>query len=415
MTYPTCIDYKKLGKKQYTLVARDSQRKLVTGLPDSSKARDVDFLVIMGNWQDPLLDCTLIPGKPDKKFIEKKTKFVEPKTVEYLLKKPCFVDCRGFPRSTPILLECVSSYNSFQDVPRVKDLRQVEVTVSRSGKSTEAIIEAVLVSKRKITVPLLVAPLVNPYFIPAISSSDIVLPEIRFSSLFDPTPKSTEEMLIQERLVSLGSVLEKSNPSPTSNVLATLTPHPGFTQGENVMKKIVKRKRGEEDDGEEVGEQQLMAPTKILKFPTPISKGKSTDGRPVDKEDSVMKNKDGHGGLVADAVGRSLLLLRDMKSWQENSSDHVIANLKRNSILFIQGIFEVGSRLLETESLLREALTENASLKELEKTASTRIQTVESQHKSVEARLMTAERQMRELKAKYDDEFNKFYKLRAEN
>jgi hypothetical protein len=213
----------------------------------------------------------------DKKFIEKKTKFVEPKTVEYLLKKPCFVDCRGFPRSTPILLECVSSYNSFQDVPRVKDLRQVEVTVSRPGKSTEAIIEAVLVSKRKIMVPLLVAPLVNPYFIPAISSSDIVLPEIRFPSLFDPTPKSTEEMPIQERSVSLGSVLEKSNPPPTSNVLATLTPPPSFTQGENVMKKIVKRKRGEEDDGEEVGEQQLMAPTKILKFPTPISKGKSTD------------------------------------------------------------------------------------------------------------------------------------------
>ena len=81
----------------------------------------------------------------------------------------------------------------------------------------------------------------------------------------------------------------------------------------------------------------------------------------------------------------------------------------------IQGIFEVGSKLLETERLLREALTENALLKKFEKTASTRIQTVESQHKSVEARLMTAERQVRELKVKYDDEFNQVYKLHAEN
>ena len=53
----------------------------------------------------------------------RKTEFVERKTVEYLLKKPCFVDCRGFPCSTPILLEYVPSYNSFQDTPKVKDLR----------------------------------------------------------------------------------------------------------------------------------------------------------------------------------------------------------------------------------------------------------------------------------------------------
>ena len=56
------------------------------------------------------------------------------------------------------------------------------------------------------------------------------------------------------------------------------------------------------------------------------------DGRAVDKEDSVMKNKDGHGGLVANVVGKSLLFLKDMKSWQENSSEHVIENLKRNSV-----------------------------------------------------------------------------------
>ena len=53
------------GRKQYTLVARNSKRKLVTELPDSSKGQDEDFLVITGNWQNPLFNCPLILGKLD--------------------------------------------------------------------------------------------------------------------------------------------------------------------------------------------------------------------------------------------------------------------------------------------------------------------------------------------------------------
>ena len=54
----------KTGRDQYTLVARNSDRKLVTGLPNSSKDRDEDFLVITGNWQNPHISCPLIPEKP---------------------------------------------------------------------------------------------------------------------------------------------------------------------------------------------------------------------------------------------------------------------------------------------------------------------------------------------------------------
>uniref|UniRef100_A0A2N9HBS3 Uncharacterized protein n=1 Tax=Fagus sylvatica TaxID=28930 RepID=A0A2N9HBS3_FAGSY len=95
------------------------------------------------------------------------------------------------------------------------------------------------------------------------------------------------------------------------------------------------------------------------------------EGRPVDRDDFIMKNKDGHGSLVANAVGKSLFLPKDMVSWQENNSERLIENLKCHSMLSIQGIFEVSSKLLETERLLREALGENALLKELEKMAST--------------------------------------------
>jgi hypothetical protein len=52
------------GRDQYTLVARNSDRKLVTGLPDSSKSRDEDFLVITGNWQNPYISYPLVPGVP---------------------------------------------------------------------------------------------------------------------------------------------------------------------------------------------------------------------------------------------------------------------------------------------------------------------------------------------------------------
>ena len=38
---------------QYILVAHNSDKKLVTWLPDSSKGQDEDFLVITGNWQNP--------------------------------------------------------------------------------------------------------------------------------------------------------------------------------------------------------------------------------------------------------------------------------------------------------------------------------------------------------------------------
>ena len=53
----------KMGK-MYTLVTHNSLRKLVTGLLDSSKGRDEDFLVITRNRCDPFFGCPLTPGKP---------------------------------------------------------------------------------------------------------------------------------------------------------------------------------------------------------------------------------------------------------------------------------------------------------------------------------------------------------------
>jgi hypothetical protein len=59
------------------------------------------------------------------------------------------------------------------------------------------------------------------------------------------------------------------------------------------------------------------------------------EGRPVDENDSVLKSKEVQGGQVADAVGRALLLPKDMKIWQEKRSEHMVENLKRDFILVV--------------------------------------------------------------------------------
>ena len=84
---------------------------------------------------------------------------MERKTVEHLLKRPCFIDSSRRPRSAPILLGYEPSYKSFLSEPIVKDSRQAEVTVSRPGRDQEEIIQAVpLTARRGVQIPQLVTP-----------------------------------------------------------------------------------------------------------------------------------------------------------------------------------------------------------------------------------------------------------------
>ena len=59
----------------------------------------------------------------------------------------------------------------------------------------------------------------------------------------------------------------------------------------------------------------------------------SVDGRSVNEDDSVIKGCDVRGGQVADADGKALLFPRDMKIWEGDSSEHILENLKRDSVL----------------------------------------------------------------------------------
>ena len=162
----------------------------------------------------------------DKEFTAKKVELMERKTVEHLLKKPCFIDSGGRPRAASILLNYVPSYKSFQKGPTVKHFRQEEITVTRPGKDQEDIIQAVPVTARRgVQVPQLVPPLSNPDFVPSLESSEIGLPIIRFPSVFDPDPKPTKEMSIQKRTVNISTVLG------TSVLETSRTSPPGFSQG----------------------------------------------------------------------------------------------------------------------------------------------------------------------------------------
>ena len=63
----------------------------------------------------------------------------------------------------------------------------------------------------------------------------------------------------------------------------------------------------------------------------------------------------------------------------------------------VQGIFEAGNHLLETERFLNQSCDEVKRLKDFEKSALTKIWVAESAHKSAEAGLKTSERQVVEL------------------
>jgi hypothetical protein len=301
----------------------------------------------------------------DKEFTAKKVELVERKTVEHLLKRPCFIDLGGCPHAASILLDYVPSYKSFQKGPTVKHFRQEEVTVVRPGKDQEDIIQAVLVTARRgVQVPQLVPPLSNPELVPSLESSEVGLPIIRFPSFFDPDPKPIEEMPIQKRSINISTVLGMSalETSETSPLASPLAPPPGFSQGEDVMGK--KRKRGKEQN-DDVSGQEGSSPSRLPKAKAP-KKGKSKndqalqkatgqvsqrhmhqdeskqpwsctfllENRPVDEGDSVLKSGKGvRGGQVAEAVGKALLLPEDMKVWQEKRSKHMLENLKRDSIL----------------------------------------------------------------------------------
>lgn len=141
----------KTGINLYTLIIRNLDRKLVTGLPDSNKGRDKGFLVVTRNWRDPIFcrrvyantlfmiwQLTLVLFSfSDKEFTKTNIEFVQWKFVEYVLKKACFVDARGYPCSAPILLNYTPSYNTFQDAPRIWDPRLTAISVSNSEKATQ--------------------------------------------------------------------------------------------------------------------------------------------------------------------------------------------------------------------------------------------------------------------------------------
>jgi hypothetical protein len=277
----------------------------------------------------------------DDDLTAKNVKFVERKTIEHLLKRLCFIDSGRRPRSMPILLGYELSYKSFWKRPTVKDSRQAEVTVSRPRRDQEDIIEAVpMTVRREVQIPQLVTPFIDPNFVPSVQTSKVGLLVIRFPSIFDPTPNISEDMPVQRRSINLGSVL--GSLALQASETSTLPLAPEFSEGESVMKR---RKKGEEV-AEEAGEQRALAPTEPSMTKSPSKKGKDknsrtpqkatgdvlhkrkhhkeslvswscefyVDNRPVNEEDSVWKSKDVRGGQIVDAVGRALLLPKDMRA-----------------------------------------------------------------------------------------------------
>jgi hypothetical protein len=166
-------------------------------------------------------------------------------------------------------------------------------------------------------------------------------------------------MPIQKRTINIGAVLGTLAPEPSET--SSHPPAPGFSEGEFVMKKRKTREKEVEEAKAQKAPAQIEPP--VTKSPSKKGKGKNSrasqkaighdshkrkhqkdspapwtcefyvDGRPVNEDDSVWKSKDVRGGQIADAVGRALLLPKDVRAWQGNNTTQMIENLKRDSVV----------------------------------------------------------------------------------
>uniref|UniRef100_A0A2N9H0X6 Uncharacterized protein n=1 Tax=Fagus sylvatica TaxID=28930 RepID=A0A2N9H0X6_FAGSY len=183
-------------------------------------------------------------------------------------------------------------------------------------------------------------------------------------------------MPIQKRIVDIRSVLEERAPElPRAEVAEKQqvpiniepTTKPSSKKGKSKDSRTLQKAVGHVSHKRKHQKEQ----------PAPWQCEFYVDGRPVNEDDSVWKSKDVRGGQIADALGSALLLPKDMKNWKGNDSTHMIENLKRDSVVAVQGVFEAGYRLIEAERLLNESLAENDRLREVEKAASARIREAE--------------------------------------
>ena len=96
---------------------------------------------------------------------------------------------------------------------------------------------------------------------------------------------------------------------------------------------------------------------------------------------------------------------------------HLYFTLSYSLFLFqaVQGIFEAGDRLLETERRLNRSAEEIKRLKELESSSSVRIRAAESAQRSAEAGLLNLQNQLTELQRQLDSEYKSASQVRIEN
>uniref|UniRef100_A0A2N9GL39 Uncharacterized protein n=1 Tax=Fagus sylvatica TaxID=28930 RepID=A0A2N9GL39_FAGSY len=213
-------------------------------------------------------------------------------------------------------------------------------------------------------------------------------------------------MPIQRRTINIGSVLGTLAPEPSETSDLPLAPR--FSEGESVMKK---RKKGEEGV-EGAREQQALVQTESSVTKSSSKKGKGKNSRAPQKATGHVSHKRKHQ--------KELLVPWSCEFYVNGRPVNEDDSIWKSKDA-VQGIFETGSRLIETERFLNDFLIENDRLREVEKMASARIKEVESQHKTAEEGLQTVECQLVEISAKLERECNrssgfqtKINKLRAE-
>uniref|UniRef100_A0A2N9FWJ5 Uncharacterized protein n=1 Tax=Fagus sylvatica TaxID=28930 RepID=A0A2N9FWJ5_FAGSY len=119
------------------LKAKNVNKKLVNGLPDTNKGYDKDYLRVLGDWFTDGSACRSLFGYPDPSRIEVHEKQADVELVKRVLATNVYVDQRGEPRSAPLLLRYEPQIRSFLEGPTIPRSQEVRATGGSSSEATK--------------------------------------------------------------------------------------------------------------------------------------------------------------------------------------------------------------------------------------------------------------------------------------
>uniref|UniRef100_A0A2N9G943 Uncharacterized protein n=1 Tax=Fagus sylvatica TaxID=28930 RepID=A0A2N9G943_FAGSY len=339
------------GEKSRTschLKARNVNRKLVNGLPDTNKGYDKDYLRVSGDWFMDGSACRSSFGYPDPSRIEVDEKQVDVELVTRVLATNIYVDQRGEPRSTPLLLRYEPQIRSFLEGPTVPRFQEVRVDPSIPFVATPA----------DTTVPS-----EHPGLIPTGQVSEMAPPINPFKLMGKKPKKLVTDTPVPEQIIQATVNQEPPQPLPIIHDIDE------SDHGEGLAPR---RTRGRSEGP------SILAEGRTGESPSIPVEGTSSnfeawvpellfgDG-PIFVQDTVLDESESDlSAHVAHGLARVACLPGDMNLWDSMNSGRIFRHVTRGMMMATQGILSMEARVFKmTEELQKKDEVEERARKEM--------------------------------------------------